>query len=249
MINLSVNINKIALLRNQRDIGYPNICDCAKTIIDAGANGITVHPRSDERHITRQDIYDLTSLFEKENWRKHHIEFNIEGYPSDDFLALVGDVKPDQVTFVPDAPDQRTSDHGWNVNTHYDLLKDITACIQANNTRVSLFIDDDIDMIKALDGVGNERIELYTGPYAFAITKGKSIDDALQSYHSAYQQSLQQHIAVNAGHDLNLDNLGAFVRALPQIKEVSIGHAFTNDALYYGFKETVKKYKDILANI
>ena len=233
MTKLSVNLNKVALLRNQRDIGYPSVVEHAGLVLDAGAHGVTIHPRPDERHIRRQDVKEIAAYL-KERGDKA-VEFNIEGYPSDDFLELVLSVPCDQVTLVPDDPDQRTSDHGWNIARHEVLLREVTETLAKGNRRVSIFIDPDADTAKAAAQIGAQRVELYTGPYAFDEIK-------TQTYVQAAKAALDAGLAINAGHDLNLDNLARFIAAIPETAEVSIGHAITADALIYGWNGAVAAY-------
>ncbi len=233
MTKLSVNLNKVALLRNQRDIGYPDVIEHARIVLDAGAHGVTAHPRPDERHIRRQDIKDLSAFLQDRGDKA--VEFNIEGYPSDDFLELVLNTPCDQVTLVPDDPAQRTSDHGWDATRHKVMLQETIQTLTNAGRRVSLFIDPDPEMAKEAAQVGAERIELYTGPYAFGDTK-------LESYQQTAKAALEAGLAVNAGHDLNLDNLARFIAAIPETAEVSIGHAITADALLYGWNGAVAAY-------
>jgi pyridoxine 5-phosphate synthase len=231
MTHLSVNLNKVALLRNQRDCGYPSVLGTAQTVIAAGAHGITVHPRPDERHIRKSDVYELAGYLET----RPDIEFNIEGYPTHDFLDMVCTVRCHQVTLVPDAPDQKTSDHGWNIVQHKDFLKDIVARIKAAGRRVSLFIDPEPEMARLAAEIGADRVELYTGPYyekTIPVTQYKITADA----------AIAAGLEFNAGHDLNLDNLAQFIQAIPECAEVSIGHAITSDALDMGWAATIKAY-------
>jgi pyridoxine 5-phosphate synthase len=233
---LSVNLNKLALLRNQRDIGYPDLCDHAQIILQAGAHGLTVHPRPDERHIRYSDmpiISDFVAKWNDENYS--NIEFNIEGYPDSKFMELVCTHYCDQVTLVPDAPDQKTSDHGWDMKAHADFLQKTIKDLQEAGRRVSLFIDPDADHAKQAADLGADRVELYTGPYATG-------DIALQEYVHAAVAAQEHGLGLNAGHDLNLDNLAEFIKAIPNCAEVSIGHALTADALKYGWAETVRRY-------
>lgn len=238
MTKLSVNLNKVALLRNQRDVGYPSVVKTAEIVLNAGAAGITVHPRPDERHIRRSDIPALADFIA--HWENSDIEFNIEGYPSDDFIDLVLSYKCHQVTLVPDDPNQKTSDHGWDVKKHHDMLKEITKKLQNQNRRVSLFLDPVPDLIETVVSLGAQRIELYTGPYAEG-------DIAVADYAETALLAKQNGIEVNSGHDLSLNNLGAFITALPHCAEVSIGHAITADALLLGWDSAVKAYLDIIA--
>ncbi|MEO1400670.1 MAG: pyridoxine 5'-phosphate synthase [Cyanobacteria bacterium J06635_1] len=241
MTQLSVNLNKIALLRNSRTLGIPSVLWAAETCIEAGAYGLTVHPRPDQRHIRRSDVYELATLL------KGHptIEFNIEGNPlAPRFMDIVRDVKPNQVTLVPDDPNQFTSDHGWDIQKEGDKLKPIIEDIQAIGARVSLFMDPDpiqIRRIKPL-GVTNDaaRIELYTEPYATAFRENRA-EAVVDQYAEAAKVAQAEGLGVNAGHDLNLDNLTQFLK-IPNILEVSIGHALTADALKFGLHNAVKAY-------
>ncbi len=245
---LSVNLNKVALLRNQRDLTYPSVTGMARIILGAGAAGITVHPRPDERHIRRSDVYDLAAMLADEysdnadKW----VEFNIEGNPTPDFLDLVEEIRPDQVTLVPDAPDQNTSDHGWDIPAHADELKDIIARLHGHDARVSLFVDDDPRMAEPAREVGADRVELYTGPYHFAYMDGRAAE-SLQSFVATADAMRAVGLGLNAGHDLNLNNLPGFLHAIPDIEEVSIGHAITADALLMGMDAAVHAYLAIIA--
>lgn len=240
---LSVNLNKVALLRNQRDLGYPSVTDMARLAVEAGAQGITAHPRPDERHIRPADIDDLATLLGQPSFES--VEFNIEGYPCDSFLALVAKARPNQVTLVPDAPDQRTSDHGWSIPRRDRFLSDAIAAIKSSGARVSLFIDADPAMAEAACGVGADRVELYTGPYHHAF-RARRAHEILPAYRQTAEVAHSQELGVNAGHDLNLDNLRRFLEAVPYIAEVSIGHALTADALTMGMKAAVRAYLDII---
>jgi pyridoxine 5-phosphate synthase len=242
---LSVNLNKVALLRNQRDVGYPSVLDAARLVSHAGAHGITVHPRPDERHIRRSDVTELATLIRE---FAPSIEYNIEGYPTPEFVALIGAVRPDQVTLVPDAPDQRTSDHGWDLARDGARLTPIIAQLHASGARVSLFMDPDPGAIASAATVGADRIELYTGPYAHAYASGEAAP-LLRRYVQAAEAAEEAGLGVNAGHDLNLDNLPAFCQAIPQLAEVSIGHAITADALRIGFAAAVEAYLRALRRI
>jgi pyridoxine 5-phosphate synthase len=238
-VKLSVNLNKVALLRNQRDVGYPSVVEAARIVVAAGAHGITVHPRPDERHIRRSDVLELAALIAAEF--DPAVEYNIEGYPSDDFLALIRAVRPTQVTLVPDAPGQRTSDHGWDLAQDAHRLGGLIAKLKQSGARISLFMDPDPAAIPVAATVGADRIELYTGPYAEAFAKGEA-SILLRRYAQAAETAKDAGLGVNAGHDLNLDNLPAFCQALPQLAEVSIGHAITADALRIGFPAAVEAY-------
>lgn len=231
MTKLSVNLNKVALLRNQRDIGYPSVLETAETVLRAGAHGITVHPRPDERHIRRSDVAHIAGFLKA--WPE--AEFNIEGYPSDDFIELVTTHDCHQVTLVPDAPDQRTSDHGWNIDAYEVFLTDAIAKIKDAGRRVSLFIDPDVNAPAKALKVGADRVELYTGPYAYDLSK-------LPAYIRTADAATAEGIGINAGHDLNLDNLSRFISDVPDCAEVSIGHAITADALKFGWNGAVAAY-------
>lgn len=245
MTRLSVNLNKVALLRNQREVGYPDLIATGKAVLAAGAHGLTVHPRPDERHIRRADIPALASLiaatnspfpsFMMKEGQRGDIEFNIEGYPDEMFLELVTANKCDQVTLVPDAPDQRTSDHGWNVLERRDFLKEVTAHLKKAGRRVSIFIDPDPVAARAAADLGADRVELYTGPYF-------ENNARLPDYIAAAQAAKAAGLSVNAGHDLNLNNLARFIAGVPFCAEVSIGHAITADALMMGWTATVAAY-------
>lgn len=229
---LSININKIALLRNSRGTNTPDVVQFAKDCERYGAQGITVHPRQDERHITRKDVYELK--------KKVSTEFNIEGYPSEDFLKMVLEVKPEQCTLVPDAPGQLTSDHGWDTINHQCLLTEVIAELKKNNIRVSLFIDPVNNLIEAAKKTGADRIEFYTGPYAHDFSTDKQ--KAVQQFNGAAKFCNEIGIGINAGHDLNLDNLNFFKQNIPNLLEVSIGHALVRDCLYLGLENTVQLY-------
>ncbi len=233
MTKLSVNLNKLALLRNQRDVGYPDLLDHARIILKAGAHGITVHPRPDERHIRKSDIPAIATFLE--SWSDKNVEFNIEGYPSEDFLQLVTTHKCDQVTLVPDSPDQKTSDHGWDVVTHHEFLKSVIDRLHDANRRVSLFLDPSPALATAAAKTGTDRVELYTGPYA-------ENEISLERYIETAEAAKTAGLKINAGHDLNLDNLAKFIKAIPECAEVSIGHAITADALTLGWNGAVISY-------
>ena len=239
---LSVNINKIALLRNSRGNNVPDIIQFSKDCITYGADGITVHPRPDERHIKYADVYELKEVLAP----YESIEFNIEGFPDERFLKMVDIVKPHQCTLVPDAPGALTSDNGWDTIKNNLLLKDIVARLQANNIRVSLFINPDKAMLDAAKETGAERIEFYTGPYAHDFQLNKEI--AIQSFKMAALYCNEIDLGINAGHDLNLDNLNYFKQHMNGLLEVSIGHALVKDCLYYGLENTIGMYKRLLKN-
>jgi pyridoxine 5-phosphate synthase len=237
-VKLSVNLNKVALLRNQRDVGYPSVVEAARMVVAAGAHGVTVHPRPDERHVRRTDVLELAALIAAEFGPT---EYNIEGYPSDDFIALVRAVRPTQVTLVPDAPEQKTSDHGWDLARDAGRLGELIAELKQSGARVSLFMDPDPAAMATAATIGADRIELYTGPYAEAFAEGETAI-LLRRYTQTAEAATEAGLGVNAGHDLNLDNLPAFCQALPQLAEVSIGHAITADALRIGFSAAVEAY-------
>ena len=238
--SLSVNLNKIALLRNTRDLDLPSVVRAAHTCIDAGAHGITVHPRPDERHGRPGDVIDLAAVT-----RERGVEFNVEGYPSADFLALVRRVRPDQVTLVPDAPDQRTSDPGWDVVAQRALLGDVVPALAADGMRVSLFMDPDPMAMTGAAALGTHRVELYTEPDARGYAAGRG-EEAVAPYVAAAEAARDAGLGVNAGHDLNLHNLGLLRARIPYVAEVSIGHALVADAIDMGLAAAVRAYLDVL---
>ena len=233
MTKLSVNINKIATIRNAGGGDNPNVVQVALDCEKFGAEGITVHPRPDERHIRRRDVYDLRPVLTT--------EFNIEGYPSPEFIDLVCAVKPAQVTLVPDAPDAITSNAGWDCDSHFDFLKTITEQFQAHGIRVSIFVGTDLHTIERAAALGADRIELYTEPYATNYPKGPEL--AVEPFVKAAEHARKFGLDVNAGHDLSLENLTYLCKRIPFLAEVSIGHALVCDALYLGLEETIKRYK------
>ena len=233
MTALSVNINKVATLRNARGGNVPDVLQFALDCEAFGADGVTVHPRPDERHIRRTDVYDIAKAI--------HVEFNIEGYPSEDFIRLVTDVRPAQVTLVPDSPDQLTSNHGWDTVANEAKLQDITARLHQAGCRVSIFVDPTPEMVEGAKKVGADRVELYTGPYAELFPSDPQT--ALEMYRPAAEKAHEIGLGLNAGHDLSLQNLRPLIQAFPWIDEVSIGHQIIADALYLGIKETIKQYK------
>lgn len=236
--HLSVNLNAIALLRNRRDLSWPSVTGIGALALDAGAHGLTVHPRPDERHIRRQDVYDLKEMITERYPLK---EFNIEGYPDDRFMALILDIRPDQVTFVPDDPSQNTSDHGWDVASNKEMLTNVINIAHEAQCRVSLFVDTDPKVVTEAASVGADRVEIYTGPYG-ALVKDNHIQEELDRIEATFAAAKAAGIEVNAGHDLTLANLPALVKRVPGIAETSIGHCFTADCLVFGVKETVKRY-------
>jgi pyridoxine 5-phosphate synthase len=237
---LSVNVNKVATLRNSRGKNNPDVLQVSLDLVRFGAEGITVHPRPDGRHIRRDEVYILRD--------KVGVEFNIEGYPSEDFLKMVEQVRPEQCTLVPDPPEALTSNAGWLVAANHEILAMAVHRLHAKNIRVSVFIDPravskaDFDCLQAL---GVDRIELYTEEYADAFPTAKRAE-VTAVYRAAAEEAIRRGIGVNAGHDLNLDNLRYLVTEIPMISEVSIGHALISDALYLGFEETIRRYLDCL---
>ena len=236
MINLSVNINKIATIRNARGGNVPDLLQVAQDCEAFGAQGITVHPRPDERHIRYSDVYKLKPLI--------NTELNIEGYPSQKFIDLILKVKPAQVTLVPDSPEAITSNAGWKVGENLDFLIELVEIFKAKNIRTSLFVETDLEDIKMAAKTGVDRVELYTEPYAATFIKNK--EDAVEPFVQAATLAKQSGLGVNAGHDLSLENLAYFASRIPWLKEVSIGHALICDALYHGLEKTIGLYKKCL---
>ena len=232
MTKLSVNINKVATLRNARGGNNPDVVRVALDCEKFGAQGITVHPRPDERHIRHQDVFDLRPRLST--------EFNIEGYPSDDFCSLVLKAKPDQVTLVPDAPDQLTSNHGWNTIKHEAFLRDVVGRFKAAGIRVSIFIDAQPVLADYAKKVGADRMELYTEPYAANYAANR--EEAIAPFVQTAIHCREIGLGLNAGHDLSLQNLAYFHQQIPWVDEVSIGHALICDALYLGLRETISEY-------
>jgi len=238
LTNLSVNINKVALIRNARGSNLPDILEFAKDCERFGAQGITIHPRPDERHIRYSDIPLLKEVVQT--------EFNIEGNPTPKFLELVLANKPHQCTLVPDAPDALTSDNGWDTITHKAFLTDVIGQLKAAGIRVSLFINPVEEMLEGAKAVGTDRIEFYTGPYAYQYSNNK--EEAIKAYKEAGQVANRLGLGINAGHDLNLTNLNYFVNEVDKVLEVSIGHALVCDALYLGLHNTIAQYLRKLEN-
>lgn len=232
MTKLSVNINKIATIRNARGGNNPNVVQVAIDCERFGAQGITVHPRPDERHITRQDVYDLKKVVTT--------EFNIEGYPDERFMKMVKEVKPEQATLVPDPPGVLTSNAGWDTVAHEEFLKGVISELKAAGIRVSIFVAPEIDMIEGAAKVGTDRIELYTEMYASAYEKDKT--KAIADYKLAAARAKELGLGINAGHDLDLKNLAYLKQEIPFMDEVSIGHALVCDALYFGLENTIQLY-------
>lgn len=237
MTRLSVNINKIATLRNARGGNLPDVSLAALKCEQFGAQGITVHPRPDGRHIRYADVYALAPILTT--------EFNIEGNPTPDFISLVMDVKPAQVTLVPDAHDALTSNAGWDTLKHQKFLQEVTRQFQQKGIRVSLFVDPDVEMVRGAASIGADRVELYTEAYASGYVAER--EQAIAPYVLAANAAIQAGLTLNAGHDLNLDNLAYFVQTIPAITEVSIGHALISDALYLGLENSIKAYLKCLA--
>lgn len=236
MTKLSVNINKIATLRNARGGNIPDVTKAAVDVQLFGADGVTVHPRPDERHIRYQDVFNIRPIIKT--------EFNIEGYPSDSFIDLVLKAQPHQVTLVPDPPEALTSNAGWDTVTHLSLLQDVIARFKEAGIRTSIFVDTNLANIDGAVKTGTDRIELYTEPYAaqYAANRDKAVAPFVEAANHANKLGLM----VNAGHDLSLENLAFFSQSIPFLKEVSIGHALISDALYMGLEKTIKLYKEQL---
>lgn len=251
MVKLSVNVNKIATLRNARGGDLPNVVHAAQTCVEAGCHGITVHPRPDGRHIRYQDVYDLQTMLAGQNVNSNEVEFNIEGYPSSELLDLVCEVRPTQCTLVPDAPDVLTSDQGWNLHAdrHTDIqwLGDVLRRLHDQGIRTSLFLDPDIDQVRRAKDIGTDRVELYTERYARLFTTPER-DAVFALYQQAALTAQEVGLGLNAGHDLNLDNLPHFVQRIPGLLEVSIGHALICDALYIGLRSAVQAYLSALGS-
>lgn len=237
MTKLSVNINKVATIRNSRGGNIPDLVKVAVDCQRFGANGITIHPRPDERHVRYADVFDLQP--------KISTEFNIEGNPTAKFISLIERIRPNQVTLVPDADNALTSDAGWNTVVHKDFLTEVVAEFKSIGVRTSIFVDPDVEMINMVSEIGADRIELYTGPYAEAYTKNR--EEAIAPYVEAAKLAKKLGLGVNAGHDLNLDNLSYMYKNIPWLKEVSIGHSLISDALYCGLENTIKAYLRCLA--
>lgn len=241
MTYLSINVNKFALIRNARGADMPNLVDISKKCIDYGANGITVHPRPDERHVKFSDLQKIKNL----TLNYEEIEFNIEGYPSDDFIERVIDVSPDQVTLVPDPPEALTSSFGWDCDKNKGFLTEVINKFRNNNIRVSIFINPSIDTLSNLKTINPDRVELYTFDYAknYEYNQRSAIAPYIQVVEYLKKECPQ--ISLNAGHDLNLVNLKYILVNIPNIKEVSIGHALVCDSIDFGLKQTIDKYKKI----
>jgi len=236
MIKLSVNINKVATIRNSRGGSIPDVKKVAQDCEAFGAQGITMHPRPDGRHIKYSDIYDIKPVI--------RTELNVEGYPDPDFIDLVTKIKPTQVTLVPDAPEALTSNRGWNVKENFELLTELVELFKSKSIRTSIFVETDIRNIELAAKTGSDRIELYTGPYAknYPDSREQAIAPFIDAAHCAKELGL----GLNAGHDLSLENLEFFASQIPWTDEVSIGHALISDALYFGLEKTISMYKECL---
>ena len=240
MTVLSVNVNKIALLRNSRGRDFPCVVGFSEQLIDLGVKGITVHPRPDERHVTRRDVYALSEMLRD----KPQVEFNIEGYPSEDFIKMVLEVCPDQCTLVPDSPGQLTSDHGWNIPENQFVLQQVLSELREGGVRSSLFLDPDPEMVGHVTSVAADRIELYTENFANHYA-GPQQEAVFERYRAAAQRADQLGIGINAGHDLDLQNLAKFLQ-IPNILEVSIGHALVVESLQLGVSQVIERYLAIV---
>jgi pyridoxine 5-phosphate synthase len=236
MAVLSVNVNKIALLRNSRGRNYPDVLKFVEQLLALGVKGITVHPRPDERHVTRQDVYAISQLLQS----RSDVEFNIEGYPSEDFLKLVLDVAPAQCTLVPDKPDQLTSDHGWDISANATQLQAVLARLRNADIRSSLFLDASVAAVEQVPAVAADRIELYTEEYASNFG-GATQDQLFNQYKAAAARAHALGLGINAGHDLDLQNLAVFLQ-IPHIAEVSIGHALVVESLQQGLVAVIGQY-------
>ena len=240
MTVLSVNVNKIALLRNSRGRDFPSVVGFSEQLIELGVKGITVHPRPDERHITRRDVYALSEMLKD----KPQVEFNIEGYPSEDFMKMVREVRPDQCTLVPDAPGQLTSDHGWDVLQNQSLLQQVLSELRESGVRSSIFLDPDSEMVAQVPSVAADRIELYTEEFASRFGSPEQ-EAVFERYRDAAARADQLGIGLNAGHDLDMRNLATFLR-IPNILEVSIGHALVVESLQLGVSTVIERYLAIV---
>lgn len=235
---LSVNVNKIATIRNARGGNNPNLIEVAKDCEHFGAEGITVHPRPDERHIRRTDVFDLKKVVTT--------EFNIEGYPSTEFIQLIHDIKPEQVTLVPDPPEVLTSNNGWDTEKYGDFLKVVIADLKKSAGRVSIFLNPDPNLIPSAKNTGADRIELYTEQYAIGYAQG-DLKNAITPYLETAKKAQEFELGVNAGHDLDLNNLHYLTKNMENLLEVSIGHALVCDALYHGLQNTIQMYLERLS--
>ena len=236
MTKLSVNINKIATIRNARGGDVPNLVQVAVDCQEFGAEGITIHPRPDQRHITHQDVYDLKEVVTT--------EYNIEGYPDERFMNLIRDVKPEQATLVPDPPGVLTSNAGWDTKGHFEFLSTVCSELSDLGVRSSIFIENNPEHLEYASKIGVDRVEFYTGPYADSFPQNK--EEAIYPYKKSAEICRDLNLGINAGHDLSLDNLKYFKSEIDGLLEVSIGHALISDALYYGLENTINMYKNLL---
>lgn len=242
MTRLSVNVNKVATLRNTRTVGVPSPVRAAEIALLAGAGGITLHPRPDGRHIVREDVDEVARLMK--SWSE--AEYNIEGNPFHGLLETLERVRPDQATLVPDDPAAFTSDHGWNLETDAERLAEVISQIHDLGPRVSLFLDPIPEQMERAAAIGADRVELYTEPYAAAFPDPQRREQMLEVYRAAATAAHEAGLGVNAGHDLNRENLGPFLQEVPYLDEVSIGHALIADAIVFGLRDTVQRYCDII---
>ena len=238
-VALSVNLNAVAQLRNRRDLPWPSVVDMGRIALEAGAHGLTVHPRPDQRHTRFSDLPDLRALIDDEF---PNAEFNVEGYPTEEFLQLVEQNQPEQVTLVPDDPAQATSDHGWDFAANHNFLRPVVGRLKKGGFRVSLFADADPSQMQAAKETEADRVELYTGPYGGTHDDPIAAQAEIERLGATADAAIALGMAVNAGHDLTVENLPALVSRIPELAEVSIGHGFTADALIYGFEETTKRF-------
>lgn len=245
--SLSVNLNAIAMLRNRRDLPWPSVTGMGRIALSAGAAGVTVHPRPDQRHVRFTDLPELRALIDDEF---PQAEFNIEGYPTGDFLALVEEAEPEQITLVPDDPEQPTSDHGWDFIANQDMLKAIVDRLRKTGARISLFCDPDAsaEQIAAAGATGADRLELYTGPYGACHDDSTRAAKELDKLEKTAEAAIAAGLGINAGHDLTVANLPALCRRIPALAEVSIGHGLTADALEYGMAGTVRRFLKALGH-
>lgn len=238
-VKLSVNLNAVAMLRNRRDLPWPSVTGLGRIALAAGAHGLTVHPRPDQRHTRYTDLPELRALIDDEF---PQAEFNIEGYPNEEFLALVEQNQPEQVTLVPDDPAQATSDHGWNFVEQSAFLVPIVKRLKKEGIRVSLFANPETEGLSAARDTGADRVEFYTGPYASHHSNPDAMARELEKLGLAADAALEKGLEINAGHDLVVANLPALVKRIPRLSEVSIGHGLTADALEFGMEKTVKRF-------
>ncbi|WP_417677260.1 pyridoxine 5'-phosphate synthase [Roseibium sp.] len=243
---LSVNVNAIAMLRNRRDLPWPSVTGLSAIAMEAGAKGITVHPRPDERHIRKTDVYELAELIEE---RYPNKELCLEGYPSADFLKLVEEARPEQVLFVPDDPEQQTSDHGWQFDRDTSTLAAAITAARNWAVTVSLFCDPDPAAPEHAARLGAERIEIYTGPYGACYDDPDRTEKELDKVVATAEAARDCGLGVNAGHDLTVENIPALIKRAPFIREMSIGHGFTADALIYGFAESVRRFRHAMGEV